>query len=96
VFTVYGVFAGLASAFLSGPLHRSSPALAGLTVFIAFGVGALTQVSTATWPLRRLLAFGIPVLIVGLAVIVTAASSSSWAISASRSPSSALGSRCST
>ncbi|WP_329482268.1 MFS transporter [Kribbella sp. NBC_01484] len=73
VFTVYGVFAGLASAFLSGPLHRSSPALAGLTVFIAFGVGALTQVTTATWPLRRLLALGIPVLIVGLTVIVTAA-----------------------
>jgi MFS family permease len=72
VFTVYGVFAGLASAFLSGPLHRTSPALAGLTVFIAFGVGALTQVTTATWPLRRLLALGIPVLVVGLAVIVTA------------------------
>ncbi|TCC48543.1 MFS transporter [Kribbella pittospori] len=73
VFTVYGVFAGSASAFLSGPLHRTSPALAGLTVFFAFGVGALTQVSTATWPLRRLLALGVPVLIVGLAVIVTAA-----------------------
>jgi MFS family permease len=73
VFTVYGVFAGLASAFLSGPLHRSSPVLAGLTVFITFGVGALTQVVTRTWPLRRLLALGIPVLIVGLAVTVTAA-----------------------
>ena len=73
VFTVYGVFAGLASAFLSGPLHRSSPVLAGLTVFIAFGVGALTQVTTRNWPLRRLLAVGIPVLILGLAVIVAAA-----------------------
>jgi MFS family permease len=73
VFTVYGLFAGLASAFLSGPLHRSSPALAGLTVFITFGAGALTQVTTATWPLRRLLTLGIPVLIAGLAVIVTAA-----------------------
>lgn len=73
VFTVYGVFAGLAGAFLSGPLHRSSPALAGATVFIAFGVGALTQITTASWPLRRLLALGIPVLITGLAVIVTAA-----------------------
>jgi hypothetical protein len=47
--------------------------LAGATVFIAFGVGALTQITTASWPLRRLLALGIPVLITGLAVIVTAA-----------------------
>ncbi|MFG1621928.1 MFS transporter [Kribbella sp. NPDC049227] len=73
VFTVYGVFAGLASVFLSGSLHRSSPALAGLTVFIAFGVGAVTQVATRTWPLRRLLSLGIPVLLAGLGVIVTAA-----------------------
>jgi MFS family permease len=73
VFTVYGVFAGLASAFLAGTLHRSSPVLAGLTIFIAFGTGALTQVVTITWPLRRLLAVGVPVLIIGLAVIVTAA-----------------------
>jgi MFS family permease len=73
VFTVYGVFAGLASAFLSGPLHRSSPVLAGLSIFIAFGMGALTQVTTMTWSLRRLLAVGVPVLIVGLAVVVTAA-----------------------
>ena len=73
VFTVFGVFAGLASAFLSGTLHRSSPLLAGLAVFVSFGVGALTQVTTFTWPLRRLLAMGIPVLIVGLAVLVSAA-----------------------
>ena len=73
VFTVFGVFAGLASAFLSGTLHRSSPLLAGLAVFVSFGVGALTQVTTFTWPLRRLLAMGIPALIVGLAVLVSAA-----------------------
>ncbi|HET6940213.1 MAG TPA: MFS transporter [Nocardioides sp.] len=73
VFTVFGVFAGLASAFLGGVLHRPSPALAGLAVFISFGVGALTQVSTIAWPLRRLLGVGIPVLLVGLAVVVSAA-----------------------
>jgi MFS family permease len=73
VFTVFGLFAGLASAFLSGSLHRSSPALAGLTVFISFGVGAMTQVATATWPQRRLLSLGVPALIAGLAVIVTGA-----------------------
>lgn len=73
VFTVFGLFAGLAAAFLSGTLHRPSPVLAGLTVFISFGIGLTTQVVTIKWPLRRLLALGIPVLIVGLAVLVSAA-----------------------
>lgn len=73
VFSVFGVFAGLASGFLGGSLHRPSPVLAGLAVFISFGAGALTQVTTMTWPLRRLLALGIPVLITGLTVVVAAA-----------------------
>jgi hypothetical protein len=73
VFSVFGVFAGLASGFLVGTLHRPSPLLAGLAVFISFGAGALTQVTTTTWPLRRLLAVGIPVLIAGLAVLAAAA-----------------------
>jgi len=73
VFSVFGIFAGLSSAFLTGTLHRPSPVLAGLAVFISFGVGALTQVTTMTWPLRRLLSLGIPILIAGLAVVVSAA-----------------------
>jgi MFS family permease len=73
VFTVFGVFAGLSSAFLSGTLHQTSPLLAGLAVFVSFGVGALTQITTMTWPLRRLLALGIPLLIAGLGVVVSAA-----------------------
>ena len=73
VFAVFGVFAGLASGFLSDTLHRPSPVLAGLAVLISFGAGAITQISTMRWPLRRLLALGIPVLVVGLAVVVSAA-----------------------
>jgi MFS family permease len=73
VFTVFGVFAGLASAFLTGPLQRPSPALAGLAVLIPFGIGALTQVTTLTWPVHRLVGAGIPVLILGLATVVAAA-----------------------
>ena len=71
-FTVFGVFAGLSAAFLAGPLHRSSPALAGLSVCIAFGVGSLTQVLAIAWSVRRLLATGIPFLIAGLGAVVTA------------------------
>lgn len=73
VFSVFGVFAGLASRFLVGTLHQPSPVLAGLTVFVSFGLGALTQVTTMTWPLRRLVGLGIPFLIVGLSAVVAAA-----------------------
>jgi MFS family permease len=73
-FTVFGLLAGLAGAFLAGPLHHASFALAGLTVFLSFGIGALTQIATISWPPRRLLAIGIPILITGLAAIVAAAS----------------------
>jgi MFS family permease len=72
-FTVFGVFAGLASAFLTGTLHRTSPVLAGLAVFISFGIGLLTQVLTIRWALRPLLGLGIPVQIAGLALLVSAA-----------------------
>jgi hypothetical protein len=72
-FMVFGVFAGLASAFLTDTLHRSSPVLAGFAVFLSFGVGLLTQVVTLSWTLRRLLSLGIPVLVLGLAVVVAAA-----------------------
>jgi MFS family permease len=73
IFTVFGVFAGLAGAFLAGPLNHPSPAWAGLAVFVSFGVGALTQVSTITWSLRRLLGAGVPALILGLGAVVAAA-----------------------
>jgi MFS family permease len=72
-FTVFGVLAGLAGAFLAGPLHHASPALAGLVVFVSFGIGALTQVSTITWATRPLLGLGIPILLGGLAAIVSSA-----------------------
>ncbi len=38
-FAVGGLFAGLAGTFLAGPLHQPSPALTGLTIFLAFGAG---------------------------------------------------------
>jgi MFS family permease len=72
-FGVFGVFAGLAGRFLAGPLRHSSPALAGLATFVAFGVGALTQIATASLSVRRLVSLGVPVLIIGLAAIVAAA-----------------------
>jgi MFS family permease len=76
VFTAFGVsglFAGLAGRLLAGPLHHSSPALAGLTVFLTFGTGVLVQTTTTSWPTHRLVAAGIVPLILGLGLLVTSA-----------------------
>jgi hypothetical protein len=39
-------------------LHQPSPALTGLTIFLAFGAGVPVQTTTTSWPARRLLAAG--------------------------------------
>jgi len=72
-FATWGLFAGLAGRFLSGPLHHPSPALTGAAIFINFGVGVFVQITTAAWPARRRLAAGIPTILVGLAVLVASA-----------------------
>jgi len=73
-FAVVGLFAGLAGAFLAGPLHQSSHALVGVTIFACFGVACLVQVTTIKWSVPRLLAFGVVVTLAGLVVLV----SSTW------------------
>ena len=70
-FAVVGLFAGLAGVFLAGPLHQSSHALVGVTIFVSFGAACLVQLSTSQWSLPRLLAFGIVVTLTGLVVLVT-------------------------
>ncbi|HET7742065.1 MAG TPA: MFS transporter [Mycobacterium sp.] len=72
-FAIFGLFAGLAGAFLAGPLHHSSPALAGLTIFLTFGSGVLVQTMTTNWPAHRLVAAGIAPIIAGLGVLVASA-----------------------
>jgi predicted MFS family arabinose efflux permease len=72
-FAIFGLFAGLAGAFLAGPLHHPSPALTGLTIFLTFGTGVLVQSVTTSWPAHRLVAAGIAPMIVGLGVLVASA-----------------------
>jgi MFS family permease len=72
-FATLGLFAGLAGRFLAGPLHHPSPALTGAAIFLTFGSGIVVQVTTAKWPSRRLVAAGIPPIVVGLAVLVLSA-----------------------
>jgi MFS family permease len=72
-FSVGGLFAGLTGTFLVGPLHHSSPALIGLTIFLTFGAGVLVQATTTSWPAHRLVAAGIGPIIVGLWLVVVSA-----------------------
>jgi len=72
-FGTWGLFAGLAGRFLAQTLHHPSPALTGAAIFLTFGSGALVQATTSRWPTRRLVAAGIPTMIVGLTVFVLSA-----------------------
>jgi predicted MFS family arabinose efflux permease len=72
-FAVFGLFAGLAGRFLAGPLHHSSPVLAGLSIFLTFVAGVLVQTTTTRWPAHRLLKAGIAPMIAGLGLLVAAA-----------------------
>ena len=72
-FAAFGLFAGLAAAFLAGPLHHPSPALCGLTIFLTFGTGVVVQTTTTSWPAHRLIAAGILPALIGLGVVVASA-----------------------
>ncbi len=72
-FATWGLFAGLAGTFLAGPLHHPSPALTGAAIFLTFGVGIVVQLTTSRWPAHRVLAAGIPTIILGLTVLVVSA-----------------------
>jgi hypothetical protein len=66
------LYAGLAGMFLAGPLHPPGTALAGLTIFLSFGAGAVAQTTTG-WPPQRLIAAGIAAALIGLGVLVASA-----------------------
>jgi MFS family permease len=68
-----GLFAGLAGAFLAGPLHHPSPALCGLAIFLTFGAGFVVQATTTSWPSHRLIAAGIVPGLIGLGLLVASA-----------------------
>jgi MFS family permease len=72
VFAAMGLFAGLSGLFLSVALGHPSHALAGATLLAVFSAGVVSQLATMTWPLRRVLAAGMALMVVGLAGTVTA------------------------
>jgi MFS family permease len=72
VFSALGLFAGLAGLFLVVALHHPSHALAGATLFAVFSAGVVAQLATMSWSLRRVLAAGMTLMLIGLAAVVTA------------------------
>lgn len=72
VLAVLGMLIGLAGTVLATTLHHPSLALAGETVFLVFACGAATSAVISAWPLRRLLAAAVGLMIAGLAIAVTA------------------------
>ena len=71
-FAVFGLFTSLAPAFLAGPLHHRSPALAGATAFAVFAAAVMSQTLIGTQTPRPIIARGIAIMVVGLAVLVVA------------------------
>jgi Major Facilitator Superfamily len=71
-FAANGLFAGLAGLFLATTFHNASHALAGVTLFIVFTAGVLSQLATANLRASHVFAFGTISMLVGLALLVTA------------------------
>jgi hypothetical protein len=68
-FSVLGLFTSLAPIFVSGQLHITSRATAGLVVFLTFAAAAVCQIVVRPLSMRAQVALGTVLLIVGLAVV---------------------------
>jgi predicted MFS family arabinose efflux permease len=71
-FSATGLFAGLSGIFLATTFVRPSHALAGATLFLVFSSGVASQLATGKLRASRVLALGVPSMLVGLALLVTA------------------------
>jgi MFS family permease len=72
VFAAFGLFTSVAPSYLSGPLHHPSVALAGAVTFVVFTSAVAAQLATSMSSVHRLLTTGVPILLVGLALLVAA------------------------
>ena len=71
-FSATGLFAGVSGLLLATTLHRPSHALSGATLFVVFSSGVASQLVTARLRASRVLALGTTLMVVGLALLVTA------------------------
>lgn len=71
-FGVMGLFTGLAASFVAGTMHQTSHLMAGVPSFLVFFCAAVGQIALGRGAPRRLFAFGIPALVLGLVFTTTA------------------------
>jgi MFS family permease len=76
-FSLLGLFSALVPTFLGGVLHETSHALAGGVVFLAFGIGACTQLAASGLPSRPVILVGLTIFLAALALIVAGLSAAS-------------------
>jgi MFS family permease len=69
-FSANGLFAGLSGLFLATTLHRPSHALSGVTLFLVFSSGVVSQLVTVKLKAPRVLALGTFSMLVGLVLLV--------------------------
>jgi MFS family permease len=79
-FALLGLFSSLVPTFLSGTLHDTSHAVAGAVVFLAFGIGAVTQLAGSRLPSRPVILAGLAIFLAALALIVAGLSAASMPI----------------
>ena len=71
-FALMGLFTGLAGSFVAGTMGQKSHLMAGLPAFLVFFCAAVGQIVFGRNSPRRLLAFGLPLLVAGLVTLVLA------------------------
>ena len=79
-FSLLGLFSSLVPTFLSGVLHDTSHATAGLVVFLAFAVGVCTQLAGSRLPSRPVMLAGLVMFLAALALFVAGLSAASLPI----------------
>ena len=79
-FSLLGIFSALAPTFLGGVLHQHSHAVAGVIVFMIFGISAATQIVAGRFDDRKVVSFGLALFLFVLALIVAGLSQASFGL----------------
>ncbi len=79
-FSLLGIFSALAPTFLGGVLHQHSHAIAGVIVFMIFGISAVTQIVAGHFDDRKVVSLGLALFLLVLALIVAGLSQASFGL----------------
>ena len=79
-FSLLGIFSALAPTFLGGVLHQHSHAVAGVIVFMIFGISAGTQIVAGHFDDRKVVSLGLALFLLVLALIVAGLSQASFGL----------------